>query len=52
MLLKSTYILSQSYVTEANSNLYSAHKVTFLRNLHSNVHVTQMALAALDNMKR
>lgn len=38
--------------TAANRNLYNVYKVTFPWGLHSDVHVTQMALAALDNMGR
>lgn len=32
--------------------MHNEYKVTFPRSLHSHVHVTQMALAALDNMAR
>lgn len=38
--------------TELISGEKSVYKVTFPWNLNSDIHVTQMALAALDNMDR
>lgn len=34
----------------AKKNVYNVYKVTFPWSLNSDVHVTQMALTALDNM--
>ena len=38
--------------TSAKRNVYNVYKVTFPESLHADVHVTQMALAALDNVGR